>query len=162
MARKTKIVTVEQDGRDKGKVFLITEMPASQGERWATRAFLALANAGIDIPQEAINMGMSAIAIIGIQSLARVAYKDAEPLLDEMMACVKAVPDPSRQIISRELIEEDIEEVFTRVWLRGEVFELHTGFSVAAAISASRTLAAEAENNMNSNITETSLGQSVQ
>ena len=43
MARHTKIWKVEEDGRDKGKSFLITEMASSKGERWRTgRSWLSL------------------------------------------------------------------------------------------------------------------------
>lgn len=121
------------EGRDKDKRFLITEMPATPSEKWAARAFLALAHAGIDIPDELRGAGMAAIAIVGITALSRVSWAEAEPLLDEMMACVQSV----QPAITRPLIEEDIEEVATRVWLRGEVFELHTGFSLADIISMS-------------------------
>ena len=43
MARKVEYITIDQEGRDQGKTFKITEMPALKAEKWATRAFLALA-----------------------------------------------------------------------------------------------------------------------
>ena len=42
MARKTKIVTIAAEGRDYGKSYLLTEMPALKAEKWATRAMMAL------------------------------------------------------------------------------------------------------------------------
>lgn len=135
--RKTKVVSVTQDGRDKGKNFLITEMPAAQAEKWAARAFLALAHAGIEIPEEMQGAGMAAIAIVGLRALGRVSWHEAEPLMDEMMACVQIIPDPSKPTFFRGLVEDDIEEVMTRALLRSETFEIHTGFSLAAAISSS-------------------------
>lgn len=128
--RKTKEVIVPLDGRDKGKKFLITEMPASTAEKWAARAFLALAHAGIEIPEELQGAGMAAIAIVGLRALGRVSWEEAEPLMDEMMACIQSV----QPAITRPVIEEDIEEVTTRMWLRSEVFELHCGFSIAGAV----------------------------
>lgn len=137
MARKTKIVKIESEGRDKGKVFMLTEMPASRAEKWAMRAFLALAHAGVEVPEEMQGLGMSALAIIGLRALSRVSFAEAEPLMDEMMECVQAVPDPSKPAIIRGLYEDDLEEVASRAYLKSEVFELHTNFSVAAVISGS-------------------------
>src|SRR5690242_21778037 len=50
--RKTLRYTVAEEGRDKGKTYLLTEMSASQAEMWAARAFLAMANNGIEIPAQ--------------------------------------------------------------------------------------------------------------
>lgn len=135
--RKTKEVTITTEGRDKGKTFVITEMPASRAEKWATRAFLALGRAGIEVPEELQGAGMAAIAIVGIRALARLSFADAEPLLDDMMACVQIkMPAITRALIDDGSESEDIEEATTRLLLRSEVFELHTGFSVAAVIQA--------------------------
>lgn len=49
MARKTKLVTIAAEGRDKGKCFLIREMPAMQSEKWAIRAILALGRADAEV-----------------------------------------------------------------------------------------------------------------
>lgn len=158
--RKTKVVKVPMEGRDKDKQFLVTEMPASKAEKWAARAFLALANAGIDIPDDAVGSGMAALAIIGIRALGRVKFAEAEPLMDEMMECVQFMPDPLHPQVIRLVEENDIEEVSTRAWLRSEVFELHTGFSVAAAILASRPV--ENLPGKNSRNTKTSRGRLAQ
>lgn len=131
--RRTQIVNIAEEGRDFGKIFIITEMPASQAEKWATRALLALCKAGVDI-DGATTGGMAAFAVHGLQALSSIEFKDVEPLMDEMWACVKIQPgtDPS---VTRFLVEDDIEEVATRLRLRLEVFSLHTGFSLADAQS---------------------------
>lgn len=128
MSRKELRYTVQAEGRDKGKVFQLMEMPAAQAEKWAIRALLALGRAGVDIPESALLEGMGAMARVGLGALLRVDFRDTEPLLDEMMACVSIIPDASRPEIARSLIADDIEEVATRVRLRREVFRLHTGF----------------------------------
>lgn len=135
MARKTQTVTIAAEGRDKGKVFVLTEMPASQAERWAARALLALGKSGVEIPDEAANAGMAAIAAAGIRAFASVSFDEAGPLLDEMMLCVQIQPDPAKPDVRRELIEDDIEEVMTRLLLRSEVVALHVGFSITDALS---------------------------
>lgn len=137
MARKTKISVVQLDGRDKGKHFLITEMPASQAEKWAARAIFALGRSGVEVPPDMMGAGMGLIAVFGIQAIAQLRYEDAEPLMDEMFGCIQVLPDSKKPEIVRPLIEDDIEEVATRAWLRSEVIELHTGFSIADAIWAS-------------------------
>lgn len=136
--RKTKVVPVpstDRDNRDAGKLFFITEMGAVQSEKWATRALLAMASGGIDIPPEVLRMGMGAVLAAGFRSLMTMAFADAEPLLDEMMQCVSIIPDPKRKDVTRPLDDEDIDEVSTLLLLRSEIVELHTGFSIAAFLS---------------------------
>jgi hypothetical protein len=141
MARKVKTVVIDQDGRDKGKHFLLTEMAAMQAEKWAMRALLALGQSGIDIPDDIAETGMAAIAAFGIKTIASVEFEAAAPLMDEMLECVTIIPDPSKPNVTRNLIEDDIEEVKTLALLRGEVLELHTGFSIAAELSKLREAA---------------------
>lgn len=132
MSRKTARISIDQENRDKGKTFVITEMPADRAERWALRALLALTNAGIDVPEQAGNAGMAGIASVGVGMLARLDFEVAEPLLAEMMACVRI--DMGNGVV-RDLLEGDggdIEEVVTRLHLRKAVLELHLGFSIAA------------------------------
>lgn len=139
MARKTKhfVIPAGLEGfeRDDGKVFFLTEMPAVQAEKWAIRAFLALAKAGVDIPENIENLGFAGMAMVGLASLGGVDFAEAEPLLDELLACVEFVPDPVKTPDFRRrdfLTAGDIEEVATFLLLRREVFELHSNFSQLA------------------------------
>lgn len=147
MARATANYTVTDDGRDKGKVFVITEMPASRAESWAMRAILALMAGGVEVPEGFDRMGMAAMAEIGIKALAGLKWDVAEPLLAEMWSCVMYIPDPSKPHVIRNLIEEDIEEISTRIKIRAEVWKLHTGFLKAVAPSISGGLQAAADKN---------------
>nr|WP_321986139.1 hypothetical protein [uncultured Lichenicoccus sp.] len=135
MARKTATYTVEAEGRDQGRTYYITEMSASAAERWARRLFMAAARSGRDIPVGIMAAGMAGVAAIGFQALASASGPDMDVLMDEMFQCIQFIPDPARPQVKRALIEDDIEEVRTRLQLRSEVFELHTGFSMAAALS---------------------------
>lgn len=140
MARKSRDITInDAESRDNGKTFRITEMPASQAEKWAIRALLAVAKSGVELPDGAMQGGMRVIAYLGLQALTNLHFEDADPLLDEMFACIQIV-EPK---IVRALTEDDIEEVRTRVNLRKEVFELHLGFSVADG--GSKTKAAKSK-----------------
>ncbi|MBV9527835.1 hypothetical protein [Sphingomonas sp.] len=135
MARKTKIVTIQSEGRDKGRAYQLTEMPATQAEDWASRALFAIGKSNPDLPDNVTSAGMAGVAALGIRALASIPWAEAEPLLAEMFTCIQYVPDPSRPSIVRPLIEDDIEEVATRVMLRAEVASLHLGFSIAAELS---------------------------
>ena len=133
MARKEIFYTVEDKGRDNGKVFYIREMSATQAEWWAIRAILAMANNGINLPDNLSDMGMAGMAKVGLEMVAKIPPEDARPLLDELMKCVQAVPNPADQNIKRPLIDDDTEEVMTRLKLRSEVFKLHVDFFTATA-----------------------------
>lgn len=151
--RKTNTVTIPspekgKTNRDAGKVFLLTEMPATQGEIWATRALGAMARSGVEMPSDMENTGMAGIASVGIRALLTMDFLDAQPLLEEMMGCVQLVPDPKQPSVARALVESDIEEVTTRLYLRSEVIALHLGFSIADALSKLGALAKNRLGNM--------------
>ena len=110
-------------------------MSAARAEAWATRALLALARSGVEIPEDIAKAGLAGVATLGIKMFSGVRYEDAKPLLDEMMTCVMMLPTPSNPRIKRALTEDDIEEVATIVHLREEVFSLHVNFSLRAARS---------------------------
>lgn len=123
--RKQSTITISTEGRDKGKVFLITEMSAAAAEEWAARALFAMLNSGVEIPDNIASAGLAGVASLGIGALTKVPFDVAKPLLDEMFSCVQIQPSAN---VTRKLIEEDIEEVATRLQLRKEVFNLHMGF----------------------------------
>jgi hypothetical protein len=149
--RKHKLVTIAAEGRDKGKTFLVVEKSAYDTEKWATRALLALSRTGADIPEDALAAGGLGVLIAGLTSFQKLAFEDAEPLLDEMMTCISFVPDANRldpmtsRPFTRALMmpdavnDGDIEEITTLLTLRGEALELHLGFSVTAALSSLAT-----------------------
>ena len=136
--RKTKVVTIEAEGRDRGKSFLLTEMASRPAEKWADRAFLALAHSGVDVPAGVENSGMAGIAMLA-HLVGHLKFPEIEPLMDEILGCVRFLPDPKRPDFTRDLVDDgsvgdDIEEVSTRQLLRSEVLGLHVNFSLAAAI----------------------------
>lgn len=140
MARREKRVTIPSDNpdnRDAGKTFLLREMPAVQAEDWATRALLALATAGTDIPGDIEGAGMAGIAVMGVQALSGLKYDDVKPLMDEMFTCVQICPDRQNPNVVRAIDGEDIEEVSTRLILRKAILELHMGFSLPGVPSTS-------------------------
>lgn len=146
MGRKVKTVTVTAEGRDKGKTFVLFEMSASHAEDWAGRALEAIAQ-NSEIPAGLINAGMFGIFILGLKPVLAAPWVMVKPLLAEMFdSCLSIQPNPKDPVTLRgagtdkitavgPLMEEDIEEVTTRVFLRDQILELHTGFSLAANLS---------------------------
>lgn len=132
MARKIETITIEAPGRDKGKKFILTEMPADQGERWALRALLALTNTGAAVPEEALGAGMAGLAAVGIQALGMLSAEKVQPLLDELWpTCVAyehSTKFPPRTPLGG--AGGDIEEVGTRITIYKALLKLHTDFSL--------------------------------
>jgi hypothetical protein len=156
MARRTKVWTADY-GRDAGKRFLITELPADAAERWAVKLLLAIAGANPTVPEGTLQSGMAGVASMlkaGVQSLQGLTPDVVQPLLDEMMACVQFLPEipgqPHVQVPPRPLNtgeNSQMEEVRTRFAIRMEVLELHLGFSLAAVVSSTRATPATAAPN---------------
>jgi hypothetical protein len=138
MTRRT-VVVVGTDGRDKGKNYFIQEMDAWHTEEMATRAYMAMRKAGNDLSTLEAT-GASGIAQLGLAAFTLMDYRDARPLMDEMMMCVSHVPDPRFPDVRRPLVgpgsaQDDVEETLTIWMLRDRVYHLHMDFSSAAAPS---------------------------
>lgn len=138
---KGKIVKPAQraqpQGRDHGKVFIVTEMPAVQAERWATQALSLIVAAGQTMPRGAEGAGMAGLAAAPLASLPVVkALQDSS--LDAWWDCVRYQHDPRhplQEIFRGEACQ--IEEIATVTFLRVKVLEMHTGFFSDAAPSTS-------------------------
>ncbi len=143
MARKQITLTIGAEGRDKGKVFILTELSAYDAEEWAGRALFSLMNAGVEIPDNIAEAGLAGVAAMGMKAIANLPFDSAKPLLDKMMDCVQIQPSPN---VTRELMSGDIEEVATLFTLRKKILGLHLDFFTAAApsISGSKSTAAHA------------------
>lgn len=146
MARKTATVTITEEGRDQGKVFLLTEMSATQAELWAIQVFMSMAKSGVEVPENFRDLGIAGLARIGLGALSSLSFKDARPLLEELFTCVQIVPDRSNPSFARQLLETDIEEIGTRLKLRLDVLKLHFDFlkAVKPLISGQASAATEA------------------
>lgn len=144
--RRINRVVIDAEGRDKGKVFVITEMPAMDAEFWAGRLITMLMAGNANVPSGFFERGMEAAAAwIAVHGIGGIDWGIAKPLLDEMMACVTVQPDPSRNI-TRGLVTNDIEEIKTLLTLREAWFDTHLGFSVRARYLTSM-MATSDENN---------------
>lgn len=124
MARKTCRLTIDADGRDKGKTFVITELPALDIERWTVRLVLALGKNGVSLPNVQADSGFAGIAGIVWVLIAQITAADAELLLATMLEGLKI--DEGK--ITRDLVPDDIEEAETLLQIRMAWVDLHAGF----------------------------------
>lgn len=129
--RKTQVITLDSTcRRDAGKSFLITEMSPIKSTKWIYRTIIALVNAGVDFPDGAENMGWGVLITATLTDLKHgLAWDQLEPLLDELMECVKFLPNTDNLSVTRGLIESDIEEFTTFMRLQKEVIQLHANFT---------------------------------
>ena len=135
MARKTKELTITAEGRDQGKVFILTEPSSFDSERLAGRFWLMMARAGAKVPPELRKAGMAGVATMlqgdFADMLPYLSWDELEPLLNELMECARyrhAAGHPLQKIVEGESCP--VEEIATRFQLKMEVFELITGFSL--------------------------------
>lgn len=135
MARRQEVVVITDEGRDKGKTFIIKEMPSEQGERWGFLATMLIIKAALGKPELANNAGMMAVWMAGaeaaqdpIKSL-EFAHVLMDPQLDGWKSCVTyqhAPGHPPQPILDGEACQ--IEERRTWTKLRLAVFKMHTDF----------------------------------
>jgi hypothetical protein len=147
--RREKRVAITSEGRDKGKVFLIREMPAFQAERWANRMILALLDANAKrASKDMQDGGLSALSVMmptslagSIKWLAGINYTGVEDLLNEQVACMFYVPNvpgaQPQELYTGELSQ--VEEIETIWELRSEWLLLHLGFLLAGGESTTGT-----------------------
>jgi hypothetical protein len=126
--RKSTTVTIKE-GRDHGKTFRITEWSAIQTERWILRAVFGLGKAGIEIPPEVLQLGAAGVAYAIASQASKLPSRLGLALADELMECVQRVEEK----LDRSLVDQDIEDVSTRLRLKGEVLKLTFGFFAIAA-----------------------------
>lgn len=108
-------------GRDVGKTFLITEMSPRKAHKWATRVLFAMLNSGIEIDEDTMDRGLAGVAAMAVSAIGKIPVEVAEPLMDELLACVQSVQEKA----TRTLIESDIEEAATIFQLQKAALMLH-------------------------------------
>jgi len=146
--RNSKTIIIEREGRDKGKMFVITEMSAWNTNKWGLSCARQLAKSGVELPQELVDMGIGGI-INGIRQsisnptengdfftnsllkaflylMANVDEQQLLKLLAELIACVKLQTADGN--VMELLPEHHIEESSTFNTLYSEVFQLHSFF----------------------------------
>lgn len=125
--------TDDRGQRDNEKTFVLHEMDAYTGQRWAVKALQAMGTGGLHIDPERLQGGMAALATFAIAALMRADSDRVQALLDELLTCAKyqhAPGGPLQPIVPG--IKCPVEEIATFYLLYRKLFELHTGFSPPA------------------------------
>lgn len=133
MARKEIPFIVEEEGRDKGKEFLITEMSAWDADSLAQDIFRAMGESNFSgIPSDVMSMGCAGLATIGVNVVSASSPEVARQLRDRLMSTVQIVitHDGNRQM--REVKPIDFEEVSTIRTLMDQVFKVNFEFLIIA------------------------------
>ena len=131
MARASKTITIEAEGRDRGKVFRLEKLSPVALEDWIARTLLAMGKARLEIPENFRTMSGIDLITVAIDNFGKLVWSDAKLLLAEMLACV-SVPDESAAGGFRAMVEDDIDELATLLQLRSEIVQLHMAGNPAA------------------------------
>jgi hypothetical protein len=135
---KTKEVTITAEGRDKGRKYLLTEMPALKAERWARHAIMAMNRKDLDIASEVAALGMWGFVLGGLQALAGGDVAAVDNLMDEMIPQIQIIEEHTTRPIKG---DNDVWEILTWKTLRQELIELHISFTFAELASKLATSA---------------------
>nr|DAF69047.1 MAG TPA: tail assembly chaperone protein [Caudoviricetes sp.] len=130
---KKKTVTIEK-GRDKGKTFLITEMPAIQADEWAHELFYHAATAGMDLKNvNVMNLdtksmaGMIEIGAAIGSILGRIKPEESRRLKFELLdKCVQIVPKGGQERMC--IWDQEIQDMQNFTFLAAQVIGLHLDF----------------------------------
>ncbi|HDL7179816.1 TPA: hypothetical protein PXM65_002785 [Yersinia enterocolitica] len=134
MSRKQITYTVEDEGRDKGKEFIITEMSAWDAEELSEEIYRAMGHGEFNsLPADVVAMGVSGLATVGVSVLAAAPASVSRPISDRILSTVEIVITNEGKDITRSIKPIDFEEISTIRTLKDKVFELNFGFLSLAA-----------------------------
>lgn len=134
MARKEIPFIVEEEGRDKGKEFVITEMSAWDADSLAQDIFRAMGESNYTgIPADVIAMGCAGLATVGLSVISASSPEVAHKLRDRLMATVEVVithdGNRNRRKVNGSI---DFEEVSTIRTVLDKVFQTNFDFLTIA------------------------------
>ncbi|EGY9190014.1 hypothetical protein PF334_003245 [Salmonella enterica] len=134
MARKEIPFIVEEEGRDKGKEFLITEMSAWDADSLAQDIFRAMGDSNYSsIPADVIAMGCAGLATVGLSVISASSPEVARQLRDRLMSTVDIIITNDGKRQQRKVNGSlDFEEVSTIRSLLDKVFEINFNFLTIA------------------------------
>lgn len=134
MARKEIPFIVEEEGRDKGKEFLITEMSAWDADSLAQDIFRAMGDSNYSsIPADVIAMGCAGLATVGLSVISASSPEVARQLRDRLMSTVDIVITNDGKRQQRKVNGSmDFEEVSTIRALLDKVFQVNFDFLTIA------------------------------
>lgn len=130
-------VVISEDGADKGKTFVVRQMPLIQGDRWANRVALALMKSGVDVSPltkkgkdgkaEFVGLlDMANVINVALRALGGVEDDVAQGLLDELMRHVSVkLPNGTTRTL---IVDTDISSIGTLWKLRIEAIKVNLDF----------------------------------
>ncbi|WP_459176979.1 hypothetical protein [Ewingella americana] len=134
MSRKQVTFIVEDEGRDKGKEFLITEMSAWDAEELAEEIYRAMGQGEFNsLPADVVAMGVAGLATVGMSVLSAAPAHVSRPIADKLLSTVDIIISHDGKENQRKVKPIDFEEVATIRALKDKVFELNFGFLALAA-----------------------------
>lgn len=134
MSRKKIPFIVTEEGRDKGKEFIITEMSAWDADTLSQDLFRAMGDSNYTgIPADVIAMGCAGLATIGLSVLSASSPAIATMLRDKLMDTVEIVITAEGQRNQRKVNGTiDFEEVSTIRAVMDKVFQTNFDFLTIA------------------------------
>jgi len=133
MARREVPYIVQDDNRDKGKEFIITEMSAWSADEMAQDIFRAMGDADFSsILADVISMGCAGLATVGLSVLSASSPEVSRQLRDRLMDTVQIVITHEGKSQMRAVKSIDFEEVTTIRTLMDQVFKLNFDFLTIA------------------------------
>lgn len=134
MARKEIPFIVEDDNRDKGKEFIITEMSAWDADTLAQDIFRAMGESNFSgIPADVITMGCAGLATVGLSVISASSPDVAHMLRDRLMSTVEIVITHDGKRTRRKVNGAiDFEEVSTIRSVLDKVFKVNFDFLTIA------------------------------
>ncbi|HEN3634134.1 TPA: hypothetical protein U5E30_002757 [Yersinia enterocolitica] len=134
MSRKQITYIVEDEDRDKGKEFIITEMSAWDAEELSEEIYRAMGHGEFNsLPADVVSMGVAGLATVGVSVLAAAPASVSRPISDRILSTVEIVITNEGKDINRAIKPLDFEEISTIRTLKDKVFELNFGFLSLAA-----------------------------
>ncbi|WP_035601591.1 hypothetical protein [Edwardsiella tarda] len=136
--RKQITYIVEDNNRDHGKEFIITEMSAWDADELSQEIFRIMGsgmpNGMENIPDDVVMMGCAGLATYGLLVLSSASPEVAKVLRSRLLATVEIAISHEGNQQTRKVIAEDFEEVTTIRSLMDQVFKVNFDFlSIAAA-----------------------------
>ena len=132
MSRKTVTIDIDdQDSRDFGKKFIITEMSAWDGEELAQDITRIMGDVGFsEIPQDVINMGSAGLATLGLSFLSAAHKEVSGEIKKRLMQTVQVVNTDDKGKVNTSPVNQrlDFEEITTIRRILDEVFKLNFSF----------------------------------
>lgn len=134
MSRKEIPFIVTEEGRDKGKEFIITEMSAWDADELAQDIFRAMGDSNYTgIPADVIAMGCAGLATVGLSVLSASSPDVSRTLRERLMSTVQIVITHEGKTQMRKVNGSiDFEEVQTIRQVMDQVFKVNFDFLTIA------------------------------